>query len=70
MTRPGELHARTADLADAEARYWATFDEPTASEADRIEAAESLERTQISMHELTCSPPVPDAEPEAEAAAI
>jgi hypothetical protein len=50
---PGEQHARTADLADAEARYHATLDEPAASEADRIDAADNLERAQTRMRELT-----------------
>jgi len=33
-----------ADLADAEGRYWATRDEPQASEADLVDAGEHLER--------------------------
>jgi hypothetical protein len=52
---PGELRARTADLADAEARYHATLGEPEADEADRIEAAESLDRAQTRMRELTAA---------------
>jgi hypothetical protein len=64
---PGELHAHTASLADAEARYWATLEEPAASEGDRIEAAENLERAETRIRELTCSLPGPDAEPEPEA---
>jgi hypothetical protein len=64
---PGELEARTPALADAEARYWATVEEPAATEADRIEVAENLERAPALIRELTCSLPAPDAEPEPEA---
>jgi hypothetical protein len=49
---PGEFQARTADLADAEARYHATLDEPAASEGDRIDAADNLDRAQTRMQEL------------------
>lgn len=67
---PGELQARTAELAEAEARYYAGLAEPGASEADRIDAAEALDRAQALMRELTFEPPAPgteSAEPEAEA---
>jgi hypothetical protein len=64
---PSELHDRTADLADAEARYHATLDEPAATEGDRIEATENLDRAQTLFRELTCSPLMADAEPEPEA---
>jgi hypothetical protein len=49
---PGELHARTADLAEAEARYHATLDEPAATEGDRIEAAENLDRARALIREV------------------
>ena len=59
---PGELQARTADLADAEARYHADLAEPGASETDRLDAAENLDRAQARMLELTSGPPAPGAE--------
>jgi hypothetical protein len=52
---PGELRARTADLADAEARYHSTLDEPEAAEADRIEAADNLGRAKTRIRELTAA---------------
>jgi hypothetical protein len=67
---PDELQARTAELAEAEARYNADLAEPGASEADRIDAAEALDQAQARMRELTFEPPAPGtepAEPEAEA---
>jgi hypothetical protein len=60
ISEPVGLQARTAALADAEACYWATVDEPAASEADRIEAAENLESTRNRIAELTLT----DAEAE------
>jgi hypothetical protein len=33
-----------AELDQADARYWATIDEPEAAEADRLDAAENLEK--------------------------
>jgi hypothetical protein len=58
----GELQARTADLADAEARYHITVDEPAASEGDHIDAAEALDRAQTRMQELTWASREADAE--------
>jgi hypothetical protein len=59
---PGELQARAADLADAEARYQITVDEPAASEGDRIDAAEALDRAQTRMQEVTSAEREADAE--------
>jgi hypothetical protein len=50
---PGELRARTAELAEAEARYHATIDEPAASEGERIEAAKNLDRAAPVLDEMS-----------------
>jgi hypothetical protein len=50
---------RPGQLAAAEARYWATIDEPQASEADRIEAAEALDRAQDLHAEAKTEPELP-----------
>ena len=52
--------------AEAEARYHAAVEEPAASESDRTEAAENLDRAQNLMQELTSSLPARGGEPEAE----
>jgi hypothetical protein len=66
ILQPGEAEAVMAALADAQARYWATLDEPQATEADRIDAADNLDRVQTLTLELLTPH---GAEPEAEAEA-
>jgi hypothetical protein len=56
MTTPAAAPGELTTLADAEARYWATADEPHASEADLLDAAEHLDRAREAAAEAEATP--------------
>jgi hypothetical protein len=67
LSRGPDLDFAVEDLAAAEGFYWATLDDPYASEADRIEAAENLDRAQTLMQELVAEPLQAEAQSQLEA---
>lgn len=62
-----ELESRSQGLQDAEANYWAIVDDPQATEADRVEAAEMLEEAETRVRELTTVPVVGETAAESSA---